>query len=107
MEENELRIGNFVYNFMKQPIKVTWENIKWSRDVNPIPLTEEILLKCGFVENGDTMQFHLQGQIVSFNRLDGGNFWIMDTDKGIRCKYLHQLQNTWYTFKGKELEINL
>ena len=71
----------------------------------PIPLTEELLLRLGFIENGDTMQFHVENQIVSFNELDGVNFWIMDTDKVIRCKFVHQLQNVWFVHKGQELTL--
>jgi len=54
MEAKELRVGNYVqYPNLKRPIRVsiidtteTTTNTK----AQPIPLTEEILLKCGFKE---------------------------------------------------------
>lgn len=129
MEVKELRIGNYVLDDEGTICKIcrlqsseytAYDGVEEidvyiqiedryfeTQFVVGIPLTEEILLKCGFVENGDTSQFHLDEQIVSFNKLDGANFWIMDTDIGIRCKYLHQLQNVWFVHKGKELTVSL
>lgn len=115
VKAEELMIGNWVIAHDNKPHKITASCIVAQSQFDianaigymPISLSEGILLKCGLVENGDTRQFHLEEQIVSFSKLDGAHFWIMDTDKCIRCKYLHQLQNVWFIHKGKQLTINL
>ena len=96
---------DFLIGFDKNenPFYQSWKLVA----IEPIQLSEEILLKCGFVENGDTSQFHLEGQIVSYNKLDGVHFWIMGTDKCIRVKHLHQLQNLYFALTGQELNIEL
>lgn len=84
---------------------------QYMRFIRPIPLTEEILLKCG-AEPTETKGIFLLGDIL------------VDIDLGIamldiklqqnyritpllgRCKYLHQLQNIWFTRKYKELEVS-
>ena len=57
--ENELRIGNWVYPFddinlvddkviLKNCVKVSIKDFENTYSLHPIPLTEEVLLKCGF-----------------------------------------------------------
>lgn len=134
IQANELRIGNWLQS--KIPFQVTGENIEqFSRGVNhptqlisPIPLTPEILKKCGFEEN--LGGWYLDGDIdqKSFRSDDRKFAWCMtlshvdDNDVHFRVgyssvlindaparhiQYLHQLQNLYYSLTGKELTINI
>ena len=108
---SELRIGNW-YNHNGRYEQVTpntilevWESPrKW---VQPIPLTPEILEKCGFVIDyqGDYM-ISFNGRVYYY-----GNGFIMK-DFSIKTKlnqfpiqYLHQLQNLYFALTGEELNF--
>lgn len=85
----------------------------------PIPLTEDLLLRCGFKINKNNnyilswsenycMKFkHIEFEIVdndvfcSFWIGDGKNKMLLD------IQYLHQLQNLYFALTGKELEVKL
>ena len=109
IKANELRIGNWVRDsdgfnkvihieesfFYTEMFKNTFADIK------PIPLTEEILLKCGFEKLG-LIKYELNG--VALN-IKWSSYFIHRFETEI--KYLHQLQNLYFALKGEELEINL
>lgn len=71
--------------------------------LEPIPLTEELLLKCGFEK-------HKWGDVVVYYNplieLDA-HFCLKGVDYNIQVKNLHQLQNIYLDLTGKELEVNL
>lgn len=85
-------------------------------EIEFIPLTEELLLKCGF-----TKEYY--GFSCDIVELSYGRFLCNDdTDKdklflsinnaeytisGVSLKYLHQLQNIYYDLTGKELDVKL
>lgn len=57
MNINELKIGNWIYNGIGETFQVNRETINnfYAGQAllgvfKPIPLTEEILLKCGFIK---------------------------------------------------------
>lgn len=147
---NELRIGNLLQG--NQIVKVTAilekKSVKIEGNIStfsvegktpcltPIPLTEDILLKCGFdvstsadmydrdvysiqIENSRSLCFYNcevtkmetgEKTIVStwfFDyewehsvTNDGDSFWN-------RPKYLHQLQNLYFSLTGEELNVEL
>lgn len=131
---NELRIGNLIDCFgICEVIKIGQKNIKISRETDtglllekvplnslelkPIPITEEILMKCGFdkwnghkyfdknVDLDCSIQIALERNIMYLCGNDacteGHCFELQNV------KYLHQLQNLYFALTGKELEINL
>lgn len=150
MDVKELRIGNlFRQTKDKEPKEVISidymvdldndkegyiVNSSWLDEFEPIPLTEGILLKCGFdnwgngnlyVNNNEKYTRH-----VIYNGIDGSsNFevhYITSTYEGIinneyvvsidenervhvfyELKHLHQLQNLYFALTGQELTINL
>lgn len=112
MKANELRIGNLILD-NKEVKKVTsgmlsnWDIIK--RDYggyNPIPITEEWLLKFGFEKPAHTWcgdKFHL----TNYDR--DHSLWCVAMNKNnaiiANIRYLHQLQNLYFALTGEELEL--
>ena len=128
MEINELRIGNWVK--VNDPIfGVNTYKVATIRDngiitlndnmsclvdnIEPIELTEEVLVKIGFEKFVKSFRMELSGC-----RLD---YFIDKTlyiykkhtncclikDLEIKCEYIHQLQNSFFLLTGKELEVEL
>lgn len=138
IEQKELRIGNEVY-FIDETfctvIGINWgstvelagcEGFISITDLEPIPLTPEILEKCGFSKsnypNKTIVAYRLDiGDdgfkiIVSFVNgklnnviLEGNGSYDEAGEKELTeiCKYLHQLQNLIHSLTGTELTINL
>lgn len=139
IEANELRIGNIVkvehymsHNGIAQITSFTGDICHWKcrnnitpdmgwlvsgskcDDIDPIPLTPEILEKAGFEEYafGYTLQlglfkkgFRWIAQDLLGNPLEMP-FLRIDT-WSCEIYYVHQLQNLYWCLVGKELEINL
>lgn len=124
---NELRIGNVVeYNGFHLPVysitgayprKGTRYNNKALVDlvcdgfvtadedeINPIPITPELLTKCGFKidQYGD---YNLDS--ICFAMLNGMVFDVMFPNIAYNLQYLHQLQNLYYMMHNKEMEVKL
>ena len=122
IQAKDLRIGNYVVFSEDGTIfkvieisekglgienrqEITWIEME---TFDPIPLTEEILLKCGFEKKGKRIfkgWFYLweeNGLIV---------FALAEMHDEIGCylsiKSVHQLQNLYWCLCGEELEINL
>lgn len=71
--------------------------------LEPIPLTEELLLKCGFEKKqfgSATVYYH------PLIELDA-HFCLKGVDYNIPVKSLHQLQNLYFDLTGKELEVKI
>ena len=130
IDNNELRLGNTVkYNeefcFVDAIHTNTFAVVHNTQSylltpdcVEPILLKEDVLLKCGFkkdklghfnlswslgMDKTKTIQFELGDDYIFCS------FWIgIGNDKTfLVCKYLHQLQNLYYSLKNEELDINL
>ncbi len=135
----ELRIGNYVdvinrssevhltYNTIKKVGCIEFFKVKlyeydkpfatqsesWevdSKDLSPILLTEECLLKLGFVKDKNDYRLEdLYSLSISVNR--NGEFTPCFNDRilhsELKMKTLHQLQNLYFALTGKELEIKL
>ena len=117
IDAKDLRIGNWV-KFLNKTFQVgagTIEDCQKANDSDspykyePIPLTPEILEKCGFERGIIFINRGLELQIDFYkNRIDAritllDNF---DGDKGadiIEIKYLHDLQNLYYALTKQEL----
>jgi hypothetical protein len=126
LQANELRIGNYFIdtigayanpNTIQQVESIdnngvnTWQDMSASGccpfdKMKPIPLTPEILEKCGFKKR----RGGAYGIIWHKERID----IIKDEDKlyyrqfqRLPIRYLHQLQNLYYALTGEELEVHL
>ena len=104
MDAKELRIGNLVEKG-NELFEADFITIKMANNYNPIPLTEEWLLKFGFDkrEDGDFNLFkHSEVDIIidkdfSSWMCDGINFSVNN------IRYVHKLQNLYFALMGEEL----
>ena len=135
IQPTELRIGNYlnyynqnchvmgIYNYGKIELGYFEESIGFIRQlddkgIHPIPLTEEILLKCGF-EKDEVVKclHHLKiGNIIISIVIEGSDVLdvtfantnitgvSIDTES---CLYLHGLQNITHALTNTELNITL
>ena len=112
MEAKELRIGNWVYNAtIKKEMQVypmmiaQLSMVEGESNIEPIPLTEEWLLRFGFEKNGEEWFIHENNFELVFD--EGKYFYTWDynwcTSFGI--KYIHQLQNLYFALTGEELQL--
>ncbi len=109
----ELRIGNWImknnsgeYYQIRKGIDIDNN----SKSFLPVPITPEVLAKCGFA-------FHDYFKLWQKNKTITGtgpdmeldrDFWVLNFSHqriGVELKSLHQLQNLYFLLKGKELEI--
>ena len=110
MKANELRIGNWFIPFIEdgaelgpRPIRAMEflalsENPHWG---NPIPLTEEWLLKFGFESNPYQDRYEKDPIHIECAIIEGETYlWIENIP---HIKYVHQLQNLYFALTGEEL----
>ena len=121
MKANELRIGNMINSYGKDRLMehndfsvfALYESKKEEPPYNPIPLTEEWLLKFGFKRSPANNSIYLpvpelkaeihyemfRKQLVCVLYCSTGSFIPND------IKYVHQLQNLYFALTGEELTI--
>lgn len=122
IKKSELRIGNWIEaeNHNRQKVIIQVDDgfcidFAQRNNSNPIPLTEEWLIKFGFEEyidfgrkTGNFDKVPLCGFTYSINTnkvmiMHKGNnisHWL-----DIQIKYVHQLQNLYFSLTGEELEV--
>ena len=117
IKANELRIGNWVL-FIKKITQVeSWMFIQGVKHITPIPLTPEILEKCGFKadENYD-FYFDMQTHGLEIRCMTDGFYptYIQHPEMSCdmrqsvsleRINYVHELQNLFFVLHKEELEI--
>lgn len=113
MEANELRIGNItdkgtIVSFYERGIHVGFGKTFEFNEVQPIPLTEEWLLKFGLKKT------HYNNQIIYDSGHQNSTYIIIDENSSsyfmwgaylTSIKYVHELQNLYFALIKKELEI--
>ena len=100
--------------FCKEGYNLT-EDVSLS-EIEFIPLTEELLLKCGFTKeyygfSCDIMELSY-GRFLCNDDTDKDNLFLPInnaeyTISKVSLKYLHQLQNIYYDLTGNELDVKL
>ena len=132
IQVNELRIGNYINRLGEitiiKSIQIGTNGIGYVytpvsgaitlNQIEPIPLTPEILEKCGFELKNDTRNSNgwylnvdnrricwsdSDKEIVSLYFKEGQNYGYNDTLFDFKCKSLHQLQNLYFALTGEEL----
>ena len=114
IKANELRIGNYVYDNLKQlVIKMHSANgilnvENKPSEYNPIEITEEILLKFGFTQflkNNYWYRIAFGSKILNISI--SGNLEIENINGNCinigSIDYVHQLQNLYFVLTGEEL----
>jgi hypothetical protein len=105
MEANELRIGNWVVNKkLHEEIQIDgnfpFDNVFM---IEPIPLTEEWLLKFDwFSIDDDRYTFR---DIEYYTISNEGSLYFCGSYTCTDIKYVHQLQNLYFALTGEELTI--
>lgn len=116
IQANELRLGNWV-TITGVPIQLTQKKIAFILEednsttrCSPIPLTPEILERCGFEKgclvkelNNEWMIYYNNGMWLQVEKAE--HPYICERKDLFHIKYLHQLQNLYYALTGSELEI--
>lgn len=112
IKPTELRIGNWVLinGEPKQLNRKLFKHVVLDglglESLKPIPLTEELLLECGFVlldKDYDSQVFNIY-KLSNFTYNTSQNvFWFNNTYSFRQPKYLHQLQNLFFALTGEEL----
>lgn len=103
---NELRIGNWAIGKPNGNMFMLGDGSAidhFANESEPIPITPEILEKCGF-EKGSIYFYFSKFRIVKIN--DSNNWLILLSDTYhhlCKLKYLHQLQNLYFALTGEEL----
>lgn len=123
IQANELRIGNCVKLNNSDTTLVPRDFQRYCKsfgifeEFEPIKLSEEWLLKAGF-EKDDTgvdifdqdycEWYQKEFPVIGILCQSSDKSYIFDENTDtLRLKYVHQLQNLYFTLTGEELEINL
>ena len=139
MKVEELRIGNFIkyrdiigkVNKIFSPKKdfdapggICYYStsshcggVVWEEHIEPIELTEELLVKIGFEKDGNNYSLVCGDIEVGYYvdkfkqalhiKVPREKRFYKNELRSYDVKYLHQLQNTYYCLTNKELEIEL
>ena len=119
MEEKELRIGNYV-NIEDTILRVDLQELYYNSSLmNPIPLTEEWVLKFGFEKDDNEFRVpKIIGFIESVYEIcirfhDDFCDVVLEEEQlnidtyavvlPLKLKYVHQLQNLYFALTGQEL----
>jgi hypothetical protein len=125
MKENELMIGNWVNHTDSyedgQKKQIQFSESNWYRigdcierleDFEPIPLTEEWLLKFGFEKAVDEniwvnkSSYQSLFYQLTFNSQIGASLYEDSHWIKSNIQYVHQLQNLYFALTNEELKIN-
>lgn len=114
MKVEEVRIGNWVKmgGLPEQVNNITTIDVN-GYSINryePIPLTEDILLKCGFLKNtmfGYNEHFIYRKGNIEITALYNCDFAIVIHETSRVFHYVHQLQNLYFSITNNDLKIEL
>lgn len=126
IDAKDLKIGNWIFDAECEPHYFQVEEIRkyvgtqlWAfyrkgsikaKEVMPIELTPELLIKCGFKKTADGYRLDLEDCYLIGDDEEvwqAREFADIEYTFTVGKKYLHQLQNLYYEICGKELEISL
>lgn len=117
IKSNELRLGNLIYNTKGEVDVVTVEAIKYIKDyegthqATPIPLTEEWLIRMGFMNYNKNAWWVLELDHIEIHvRIPDGKvdlcFYGKDyVSTEIKAEFVHSIQNLIFSLTAEELTI--
>jgi hypothetical protein len=127
IQANELRIGNYLKNngvvvkIDALSIFHIWDD-KLLKNYEPIPLTEEWLLKFGFGKEWETASgvthkiiheecfYHKLSDLVIFMRSEIRDIdypFVSIAKRDVKIQYVHKLQNLYFTLTNTELTLSV
>lgn len=114
MKANELRIGNWYHwhsegKYYEYQVAAKDFSNRNHENFEPIPLTEEWLLKMGFedVNFKGTYGFQFLDMCLSIYKSYGVWRIVFEkADRMLKIKYVHQLQNLYFALTGQELTLS-
>jgi hypothetical protein len=111
MKANELRIGNTVLLQKDKIISVsnaTFINIeRHAYNYDPIPITEEWLVRFGFEIDQNTYLYSKSGYTIDFAQYGYVEFYLAGYGSWFKIlESVHQLQNLYFALTGEELKLN-
>jgi hypothetical protein len=125
MNEKDLRIGNWIKypSGIYYQVDMIYKNYTMLKIWKPIKITAEILLNCGFkidFEYGENelvyyvKKYKSRKGVVNILSIDSNGLVQISpkSDDSIciclcKVKYLHELQNLYFSLAKKELKVNL
>lgn len=128
IDPRELRLHNYVLSDGGSYCRIggipCTDRDEWAEHLHPIPLTEDILLKCGFKKGHSmdlicddcfTMPILTPDMLVDVFKNKSENSWYIHIDDEACCsvgyakdiQYLHELQNIFYDLTKIPLDIKL
>lgn len=107
INSNELMLGNYVEvhgDFLKvELIAKDYLNCDdmelYYDEINPIPITEEILEKCGFHKRGNLFVNDFEDKIF---QIGINEYQLLGLHKLFR--YLHELQNIYFLYRKRTIK---
>jgi len=109
MKANELRVGNWVKESDRLVHIHDGFGIDHAHNFDPIPLTEEWLVKLGFKKINDNLfrLGHLQYRTGMLKKGSTGynSCFMFGVKKITHIRRVHQLQNLYFALTGTELTI--
>lgn len=114
IQANEIRIGNRFFlkdNTITQIIVDSFQSAfllgkRGLEALNPIPLTEEILLNFGFIAELPIGWYGLNEFKLYYTSVKNDYYEYYFEDGNIIIKYVHQLQNLYFALTQQELIYN-
>ncbi len=114
LSASDLRIGNWVNGNKPYQVTITelvtqdyHDKVTFTSYLEPIPLTEDWLLKFGFEKINHIHGYSFYSLSKSKKHIQGIEIYERRTAyKGFsvkHCEYVHQLQNLYYALTGQEL----
>lgn len=76
---------------------------EYCSSIQPIPLTEEWLVKLGSTKFPDGQSIVLNNRLIGYRECSNVFY---DKSTGVNIQYVHQLQNLVYALTGEELTCN-
>lgn len=109
MKASELRIGNYVKSSLSESYYhlgiehfEMMANYTIEELYQPIPLTEEWLIKLGYKDEGYLENhYDIMGHLI----WNAGGEMLVCEKNGVVLEHVHQLQNLYFALTGEELKV--
>lgn len=121
IKPSELRIGNIVSSILHKGLETEICGLSGSgvwlganpmccykpEEIEPIPLTEEWLLKAGFEYDEEATEWNDEKCFSKGNISISVSGWLYNGIFTQKSDFIHQLQNIYYALKSEELTFSL